>query len=154
MLMRSSCIVHRLLLLLRSVQLPIPHQRSYTIYRLSNSDHTMFDYLLLRIWDEYQRFPFKATVECRCVRSKPKISTPRSIGLRTLLCSPIHYFMLVFGAGCILHSVRVLVLEPNLGKRYAELLELILMIMVIKRAARGQQRNCKTGQGHLVLRSL
>jgi hypothetical protein len=153
MLMRSSCIVYRPLLLLRSIQLPTPHQLSYAIHCLSNSEITMFGYLRLRIWDGYQHFPFRATEERRCVRGKPKISTSGPIGLRALLWSSIHYFMFVFGAGCILGPSRVLVLEPNLGKRYAELLELILMIMVIKRAARGQQRNCKTGQGHLVLRS-
>lgn len=55
--------------------------------------------------------------------------------------------MLVFGAGCILGPVRVLVLEPNLGKRYAELLELIFMIVGIKRAAERTAKELQDGAG-------
>lgn len=41
------------------------------------------------------------------------------------------YFVLVFGAGFILGPLRVLFLEPQLGSRTAELLEMPIMLVVI-----------------------
>lgn len=41
------------------------------------------------------------------------------------------YFLLVFGAGFVLGPLRVLFLEPRLGSRTAELLEMPIMLMVI-----------------------
>jgi hypothetical protein len=46
------------------------------------------------------------------------------------------YFALVFGAGFVLGSVRVLWLEPQTGIRAAELLEMPVMLAVILAAAR------------------
>jgi hypothetical protein len=46
------------------------------------------------------------------------------------------YFVLVFGAGFFLGVLRVLVVEPRLGQRSAELLEAPLMLAVIYFAAR------------------
>ncbi len=53
----------------------------------------------------------------------------RTIGLSWL------YFALVFGAGFVLGPIRVLLLEPNLGTRIAELLEMPVMLLVIWLAA-------------------
>lgn len=41
------------------------------------------------------------------------------------------YFALVFGAGFILGSIRVLFLVPRLGQRVAELIEMPFMLIVI-----------------------
>ena len=46
------------------------------------------------------------------------------------------YFVLVFGAGFLLGSARVLLLVPTLGVRMAELLEMPIMLLVIVLAAR------------------
>ena len=46
------------------------------------------------------------------------------------------YFLLVFGAGFILGTGRVLILVPLIGERTAELLEMPLMLGVIVFAAR------------------
>ena len=46
------------------------------------------------------------------------------------------YFGLVFGTGFVLGPVRVLWLAPRVGERWAELIELSLMIVVILLAAR------------------
>lgn len=46
------------------------------------------------------------------------------------------YFALVFGAGFVLGVVRVLVLIPMMPERYAELLEMPLMLAVIYFSAR------------------
>ena len=48
----------------------------------------------------------------------------------------ILYFLLVFGAGFVLGTGRVLILVPLLGERTAELLEMPLMLGVIVAAAR------------------
>lgn len=46
------------------------------------------------------------------------------------------YFALVFGAGFVLGTVRVLLLEPRLGTRTAELLEIPIMLVVVYLAAK------------------
>jgi hypothetical protein len=46
------------------------------------------------------------------------------------------YFALVLGAGFALGSIRVPLLVPRLGERYAELLEMPIMFMAIVLAAR------------------
>lgn len=46
------------------------------------------------------------------------------------------YFMLVFGAGFVLGSVRVLLLVPRLGERAAELIEMPFMFVVVLVSAR------------------
>jgi hypothetical protein len=48
----------------------------------------------------------------------------------------INYFSLVFGAGFALGVLRVLFLAPWLGNRFAELLELSVMLLVIVLSAR------------------
>jgi hypothetical protein len=45
------------------------------------------------------------------------------------------YFSLVFGAGFLIGSIRVPFLQPVLGVRYAELLEMPIMVVVIWQAA-------------------
>lgn len=66
------------------------------------------------------------------------------------------YFLLVFGAGFMLGVVRTLWLVPRLGVRWAELLEIPVMLMVIYWAARwvsrqiqlhGQSRPAQLGAG-------
>ena len=46
------------------------------------------------------------------------------------------YFALVFTAGFILGILRVLIIEPKIGTRYAELFEMPLMLFVIYLSAR------------------
>ncbi len=55
------------------------------------------------------------------------------------------YFGLVFGAGFLLGPLRVLVLEPRVGARWAELIELPLMLVVIVLAARWVVRGPGSG---------
>lgn len=54
----------------------------------------------------------------------------------TALKAGIAYFALVFGAGFVLGTMRVLVLVPVLGSRAAELLEMPVMLAVVFLAAR------------------
>lgn len=54
---------------------------------------------------------------------------------RTLLAG-ITYFGLVMGAGFVLGTIRVPFLVPRLGERYAELIEMPIMLVVIVMAAR------------------
>lgn len=48
----------------------------------------------------------------------------------------IAYFVLVFGAGFVLGSIRVPFLVPRIGERYAELIESPIMFVVVVLAAR------------------
>ena len=48
----------------------------------------------------------------------------------------IFYFLLVFGAGFVLGTIRVLLVVPHLGDRAAELLEMPLMLTATVVAAR------------------
>jgi len=52
------------------------------------------------------------------------------------LKSGIIYFLLVFGAGFVLGTVRVLLIVPLIGDRAAELLEMPLMLLATVLAAR------------------
>lgn len=53
-----------------------------------------------------------------------------------ILQAAVFYFLLVFGAGFVLGTVRVFFLVPLLGERTAELLEMPLMLGVTVGAAR------------------
>jgi hypothetical protein len=55
--------------------------------------------------------------------------------MKNILRCALIYFALVFGAGFILGVFRLLVLVPELGERYAELLEMPFMLVVIYYAA-------------------
>jgi hypothetical protein len=57
-----------------------------------------------------------------------------------VLRAALTYFALVFGAGFILGPIRVLLLEPQVGTRMAELMETPLMFVVIVLAARWLHR--------------
>ncbi len=56
--------------------------------------------------------------------------------LRAHFKAVIVYFALVLGTGFVLGTVRVPFLVPRLGERYAELLEMPIMFVVIVLAAR------------------
>lgn len=58
-----------------------------------------------------------------------------SMPLRTFK-SAVLYFVIVLGTGFVLGSIRVPFLVPRLGERYAELLEMPIMFVVIVMAAR------------------
>ncbi len=53
-----------------------------------------------------------------------------------ILQAAVLYFLLVFGAGFVLGTLRILLVVPLLGERTAELLEMPLMLGVIIAAAR------------------
>jgi hypothetical protein len=57
----------------------------------------------------------------------------RTLGLNTrqIIKAGLAYFALVFGAGFMLGSVRVLFLVPRLGERIAELIETPFMFVVV-----------------------
>jgi len=56
--------------------------------------------------------------------------------VKTLLLGSLSYFILVFTAGFVLGVARVLLLVPQIGERYAELLEMPLMLIAIYLAAK------------------
>lgn len=56
--------------------------------------------------------------------------------MKHILLSSLAYFVLVFLSGFMLGVVRVLLLVPQLGERYAELIEMPLMLIVIYFSAR------------------
>ncbi len=60
----------------------------------------------------------------------------RSPGSALVLRAGASYFALVFGAGFVLGSIRILFLVPRLGERVAELLEAPIMLVVIFFASR------------------
>jgi hypothetical protein len=53
-----------------------------------------------------------------------------------MLRAALQYFMVVFGAGFLLGTIRVLLLAPRLGVRTAELLEMPVMVAISFAAAR------------------
>ena len=67
--------------------------------------------------------------------------------LRPDLTAALAYAGLVFGAGFLLGTVRVLLVVPRLGVRSAELLEMPLMALVIVGAARLVVRRFQLPQG-------
>lgn len=56
--------------------------------------------------------------------------------MKSILLRSLTYFVLVFLSGFMLGVVRVLLLVPQLGERYAELVEMPLMMVVIYFSAR------------------
>jgi hypothetical protein len=59
-----------------------------------------------------------------------KIKTPQQ-HLLLILKASAAYFGLVFGTGFILGPIRILFVVPRLGERWAELMEMPLMLVVI-----------------------
>lgn len=60
----------------------------------------------------------------------------RELGGMQILKAGVLYFVLVFGAGFVLGTIRTLWVVPRLGTRMAELLEMTLMLVVTIVAAR------------------
>lgn len=56
--------------------------------------------------------------------------------MRKVVLASLTYFGIVFAAGFLLGTVRVIFLVPELGERTAELIEMPIMIVVIYLAAR------------------
>lgn len=56
--------------------------------------------------------------------------------MKNTIQAGLAYFTLVMGAGFILGTIRVPFLVPRLGERYAELIEMPVMLVVIVMAAR------------------
>ena len=54
------------------------------------------------------------------------------------------YFGLVFGVGFLLGPIRVLVLEPRVGTRWAELIEMPIMLTAIGFVAAGMVRRSRS----------
>ncbi|KIW62541.1 hypothetical protein PV04_10709 [Phialophora macrospora] len=67
--------------------------------------------------------------------------------LQQILPLSVLYFALVFLAGLILDSIRVPYLQPLLGARYAELLEMPLMVFLIWQAAQVAVWNLEISDG-------
>ena len=63
-----------------------------------------------------------------------------------LFMSSAEYFAIVFGAGFVFGTVRVMWLVPMVGVRVAELAEIPLMLAVIVIAARSVNRRFLTGR--------
>lgn len=68
--------------------------------------------------------------------SSPAVNATRRTSARDLLEPALRYFGLVFGAGFVLGLIRVPLLVPRLGERWAELAEMPLMLIVIIVVAR------------------
>jgi hypothetical protein len=66
-----------------------------------------------------------------------------------LLKSTTVYFVLVFGTGFILGTIRVLLLVPRFGNRISELLEMPLMLIAIVLSARWTNRHFADVNGSL-----
>ena len=71
------------------------------------------------------------------------------------LRAAFHYFLLVFGAGFLLGSLRVSLLTPRVGERNAELCEFPLMLAVLLLASRFivRRHRLRTGE-HLACGAL
>src|SRR3712207_2408238 len=63
-------------------------------------------------------------------------STTQFHRLAVIVKAGVTYLGLVFGAGLIFGTIRVLFLAPRLGERLAELMEMPLMLVVVILAAR------------------
>lgn len=59
----------------------------------------------------------------------------QATGFRTVFTAASAYFGIVFGVGFLLGAIRVPLLVPRIGERYAELAEMPLMFMAIFLAA-------------------
>lgn len=65
-----------------------------------------------------------------------------------VLTPGILYFLLVFGAGFVLGTIRVLLIVPHVGERTAELLEMPLMLIATVFAARWITRRFPEPHNH------
>ena len=76
--------------------------------------------------------------------------------MRRVLAAGTLYFALVFGAGFVLGTLRVLLVVPRLGERAAELAEMPVMLVVsmvaarwvVKRLALPASARVRLGMGH------
>ena len=64
-----------------------------------------------------------------------------------LLKPALFYFVLVFGTGFVLGTIRVLLVAPRIGDRTAQLCEMPFMLIAIAMAARWTNRRFTEGFG-------
>ncbi|HRP62319.1 MAG TPA: hypothetical protein PK400_03405 [Phycisphaerales bacterium] len=67
---------------------------------------------------------------------QPADNMPFHSRVRTVMMAGICYFALVYAAGFVLGIIRTFAVTPHLGERWAELLEMPIMLVVIVLASR------------------
>jgi hypothetical protein len=70
------------------------------------------------------------------VKNKSNLTSFLDPHVREILTAALTYFCVVFAVGCVLGTIRVLWIMPNLGVRNAELAEQPLMLAVVFLTAR------------------
>ena len=75
------------------------------------------------------RTSWKSFLEKNTTLSSPKLEN--MLQIKTVILSATKYFLLVFSAGFICGSVRVPLLQPRIGDRHAQLLEMPIMLLAI-----------------------
>lgn len=68
--------------------------------------------------------------------NQPADNMPFHSRVRTITMASISYFALVYAAGFVLGIIRTFAVTPHLGERWAELLEMPIMLVVIVLASR------------------
>ena len=77
--------------------------------------------------------------------AKRKLAAPKTKRFQSIFKPALLYFLIVFGAGFILEPIRVFLIVPRLGIRWAELLEMPFMLTVIYFASGKIERRFSMG---------